>query len=148
MSHLKSSLPTAKDTEMSVTVTREANAAVPRVLTPTKQSTSHKQKVYSAFSDEQRATIGQYTGNAAAVKKFKGDFDNGLGESTVRLFKKRYLAELKKVMKENVHGEVPHVVTLFCLETLIKTFKLTSKLKLFGKLALLSVLLAGAEGII
>ena len=83
---------------MSEMVTREANAAISRVLTPTEQSTSHKRKVYSVFSDEQRATIGQYAaenGNAAAVKKFKGDFDNGLGEGTVRLFKKRYLAELK-----------------------------------------------------
>ena len=67
---------------MSETVIREANAAVSRVLTLTEQLTSHKRKVYSVFSDEQRATIGQYTaknGNATAVKKFKGDFDNGLG---------------------------------------------------------------------
>ena len=75
---------------MSETVTKKA---VSRVLTLTEQSTSRKRKVYSVFSDEQRATIGQYAaddGNAAAVKKFKGGFDNGLGESTVRLFKKRY----------------------------------------------------------
>ena len=64
------------------------------------------------FSDEQRATIGQYAaenGNAAAVKKFKGDC---LRESTVRLFKKWYLAELKKVTKKNVHGEVPKVTKI------------------------------------
>ena len=43
-----------------------------------------KRKAYTAFTAEQRATIGKYTsehGNAAAVKKFKADFDGGqLGE--------------------------------------------------------------------
>ena len=43
---------------------------------------------------KQRATIGHYTAEhskAAAVKKFKEDFEHGLGESTVGLFKKKYL---------------------------------------------------------
>ena len=99
---------------MSEAATREVNAAVSRVLTPTQPSSqqrSRKRKAYSVFSDEQRATIGQYAAensNAAAVKKFKQDFDGGLGESTVRLFKKRYLAELKKA-KQNAPEEVPKV---------------------------------------
>ena len=100
---------------MSEAVTKEANAAVSRLLTLREQSTPRKRKVYSVFSDEHRATIGQYAaenGNAAAVKKFKGDFDHGLGESTVRLFKKRYLAELRRATKESAAGEVPKVTKI------------------------------------
>ena len=52
--------PTAKDMGLSETVTKEANAAVTRLLTLMEQSTSQKQKAYSVFSDEQRATISQY----------------------------------------------------------------------------------------
>ena len=37
--YFKISLPTAKDTGMSETVTRETNAAVSQILTPTQQST-------------------------------------------------------------------------------------------------------------
>ena len=49
------------------------------------------------FTPENRAAIGKYAaqnGNAAAVRKYK--FTHSIGESTVRLFKKRYLEELKK----------------------------------------------------
>ena len=63
------------------------------------------------FSDEQRASIDQYAAEnstAAALKKFKQDFGGNLGESTVRLFKKRYLAEVKKA-KQNAPEEVPKV---------------------------------------
>ena len=114
LKYFKSSLPTAKDTGMSEIATREANAAVSRVMT-LPQQTSRKRKAYSIFSDEQRATIGKYAaenGNAVAVKKFKDDFDGGLGESTVRAFKKRYLEELKKATKENLPGEVPKVTKI------------------------------------
>ena len=53
-----------------------------------------KRKAYTAFTIEQKATIGKYAsehGNAAAVKNYKADFEGiQLGESTVHLFKKRY----------------------------------------------------------
>ena len=59
-----------------------------------------KCKAYTAFTAEQRATIGKYASehsNLAAMKKFKADFEGGqLGESTVHLFKKCYIKELKK----------------------------------------------------
>ena len=58
-----------------------------------------KKKAYSVFSSEQRAAIGKYAAehsNAAALKKFKGDFDGQLGESTVQLFKRKYYGELSK----------------------------------------------------
>ena len=85
-----SSLPRAKDTGLgeAPTCTKQANAVVQRVLTKQLWSTGGtcNRKLYTSFSDEQRATIGRYTAkhsNTAAVKKFKGDFELGLGESTV-----------------------------------------------------------------
>ena len=57
-------------------------------------------KAYTVFTAEQRATIGKYAsehGNPAAVKKVKANIEGGqLGESTVRLFKKRYIEELEQ----------------------------------------------------
>ena len=50
------------------------------------------------FSDEQRAEIGKYAGengNNAALEKFLRDIPD-LGESKVRLFKKRYYSILKE----------------------------------------------------
>ena len=73
----KSSLPSATDTGLGETTTKEANAAVERVLQEQSQPTggrTRKRKVYTSFSDEQRAVIGRYAAehsNAAAVKKFK-----------------------------------------------------------------------------
>ena len=97
-----SSLPSAKDTKIGETATKEANAAVSRVLAekqPQQSSSSpapHRLKVtskrkYTSFSAEQRVSIGRYAAehsNAATVKKFKSNFEQGVGESTVRLFKK------------------------------------------------------------
>ena len=59
-------------------------------------------------TDERRAAIGKYAaenGNSATVKKFQGDFDGQLGESTVRLFKQKYYQELKKVEERTPRGE-------------------------------------------
>lgn len=109
------SLPTAKDTGLGEATTKEANTAVQRVLEQSMQggnSTGRKRKIYTSFSDEQRAAIGRYAAehsNAAAVKKFKGDFEHGLGESTVRLFKKKYLEELKRAKENAQAGKVPEV---------------------------------------
>ena len=114
------SLPSAKDTEIGENATKEANSAISRVLAEEQQqpgSSSGRPQVnkrkYTSFSAEQRASIGRYAAehsNAAAVKKFKPDFEQGIGESTVRLFKKKYLEELRKT-KENVsaHDSVPQV---------------------------------------
>ena len=95
------SLPSAKNTGIGEMVTKEANTAVSHVLTEKQQQQSssaadcpHVKQNYT-FSAEQRASIGRYTAehsNAAATKKFKSDFEQGLGESTctIRLFKKNY----------------------------------------------------------
>ena len=67
---------------------------------------------YTSFRAEQRASIGHNTAehsNAAAVKKFKSNFEQGLGESTVQLFKKKYLKELQKAKESVPVGEIPLV---------------------------------------
>ena len=106
-----SSLPSAKDTGIGEAATKEANAAVSRVLSEKQPQQSSSvpadrpkvKRKYTSFSAEQRASIGRYAAehsNSAAVKKFKSDFEKGLGESTVRLFKKRYIEELNKCVIE------------------------------------------------
>ena len=95
--YFKKALPTPEETGLTEKATREANQAVAAVLQGSTNTTSRKRS-YLVFSDEQRATIGQYAavnGNAAVVKKFKEEFDSRLGESTVRKFK-RYYEELKR----------------------------------------------------
>ena len=83
---------------------KEANEAVQEELQRQQSEADwpklpRKRKAYTVFSSEQRAAIGKYAaenGNAAAIKKFKGDFDRKLGESTVHLFKQKYHQELLK----------------------------------------------------
>lgn len=80
---------------------KKANEAVQTQLDCQKSQKSRpkKHKAYTTFSDEMRANIGRYAaenGNAAALKKFHSDITD-LGESTVRLFKKRYLEQFKNV---------------------------------------------------
>jgi len=51
----------------------------------------------TAFSNQQQAAIGKYAAecaNAAALRKYQREVPD-LGESTVRLFKKRYLEQLR-----------------------------------------------------
>ena len=70
---------------------------------PEKESVTH----YLAFTDEQRAIIGKYATinrNTAAVKKFKGEFDDRLEESTVGKFKKCYHEELAHVKSTTQEG--------------------------------------------
>ena len=114
-----SSLPTANETDISDAATREANAAVSCVLASDESrrvqpgpSGPLKRKAYTSFSEEQRAAICQYAaehGNTSAVKRFKADFEGGLGESTVWLFKKKYLLELKKAKEYTPAGQMPEV---------------------------------------
>ena len=91
-------MPTAEEMALGDTMTQSANAAILREV---QAKWLRKHKAYTAFTAEQRATIGKYAsehGNAGAVKKFKADFEGGqLGESTIRSFKNHYIEELKKV---------------------------------------------------
>ena len=106
------SLPTAEGMALGDTVTQSANAAVLREV---QAERPRKCKPYTVFPAEQRATIGKYAfehGNAAAVKKLKANIEGGqLGESTVRLFKKRYFEELKKAK----HSGATMVLKIMCL---------------------------------
>ena len=91
-------LPTADEAGLPTTVTAEVNKAVEKALHgASKVEKSKKRKYTTAFTPEDRAAIGRYAaenGNAKAVKKFKATHD--IGESTVRLLKKKYLEELRK----------------------------------------------------
>ena len=104
-------LPTSNQTELSPNMLREVNQAVTAALQREEEGSQphsqriRKRKYTTTFTPEDRASIGKYTsknGNAAAVKKFKVTHE--IGESTVRLFKKRYLEEVKK--RENPEDEV------------------------------------------
>ncbi len=87
-----------------------------------------KRKYTTTFTPEDRAVIGKYAslnGNAAAVKKFKATHE--IGESTVRLFKKRYLEEVKK--RENPEDEVTTLQKLKRGRKMILGEQLDSKVK-------------------
>ena len=62
LKYFKTMVLTAKETGISEKATYEANAAVSRLTSL--QIENLKWKAYTAFSDEQRAAIGQY---AAAI---------------------------------------------------------------------------------
>ena len=77
-----------------------------------------KRKYTTTFTPENRAKRGKYAsvnGNAAAVMKFKATHE--IGESTVRLFKKRYLEEVKK--RENPQDGVTTLQKLKRVQKLI-----------------------------
>ena len=91
-----STLPTPQDTGLEERATESANTAVQSAMETC--SSFKKRKSYTVFSDKMRADIRRYAaenGNAAALRKFSFEITD-LGESTVRLFKKRYLEEIRK----------------------------------------------------
>ena len=98
LSYCKHSLPVPEETGLGDSATREANRAVKRVLSKAvNEPAKKKRKKYPAFTDKQRAAIGKYAvkcGNVAALRKYRPEVSD-LGESTVRLFKKRYLEQLR-----------------------------------------------------
>ena len=91
-----SKVPTSEQTGLPPSVLKDVNHAVQKALNPAPQS-GKKRKYTTNFMPADRAAIGRYAaenGNSAAVKKFKDT--HGVGESTVRLFKKKYLDAVKK----------------------------------------------------
>ena len=114
--YFKRTLPTAEQTGLTEQATREANQAVAAALQESGTTGTSRKRSYLVFSEEQRATIGRYAGahgNAAAVKKFRDEFDNRLGESTVRKFKKHYYEELKRVQSSTPEGCDPALRQMF-----------------------------------
>ena len=78
--------------------TVEANVALTEVISDSGPSNGRKRKHYTAFSDEDRAAIGRHAAensNVSALKKFRSSFPD-LGESTVHLFKRKYLETMKQ----------------------------------------------------
>ena len=151
----KASLSTTEETGLGDTLTQSANAAIIREV---QAKRPRKRKAYTAFTAEQRATIGKYAsehGNAAAVKKFKADFEGGqLGESTVRLFKKRYIEEFKK--PKHSGATVPEVrstayrkrgrpLTLGDVDTKVQAY--IKALRKAGTPVNVNIVLAAAEGV-
>ena len=110
-------LPSAEEAGLGEALTAEANSAVREELERVSAARGKKRKRYTAFTDEERAKIGGYAaenGNSAALKKYRCDIPD-LGESTVRLFKEKYLsllhagksaAEVQVDMKISVRKEV------------------------------------------
>jgi hypothetical protein len=93
----RQSLPTCEETGLGEVTTKEVNAAVEKIVEeqPKKPGQKHQ---YTHFTPEQRAKIAKYAsecGNTAAVRHFKKEFST-LGESTVRIFKKQYQAEVQR----------------------------------------------------
>ena len=94
-------LPTPSEAGLPDSVTADVNQIVEKVLSDGEKGTEArrkpKRKYTTSFSPKDRAVIGKYAaenGNAAAVKKFKTTHD--VGESTVRLFKKKYCEEVQR----------------------------------------------------
>ena len=82
----------------------------------------------TTFTPEDGAKIGKYTsvnGNAAAIKKFKATHE--IEGSTVRLFKKRYLKEVKK--RENPQDKMTTLQKLKRGRKVILGEQLDSKVK-------------------
>ena len=108
------------NTRIGEVATREANRAVTEEIRRSEAAQTKppwKRKAYSVFSSEQRAAMGNFeyaaeNGNAAAIKKFKGDIDGQLGESTVRLFKQKYYRELSKAKESTPRGEAVEVKSI------------------------------------
>ena len=60
-------------------------------------TTMRKRGSYNRYTDEQRASMGQYAlthGNSAAAAKFSVDWGKLINESTVRSIKRRYIDAL------------------------------------------------------
>ena len=98
------SLPTPEETGLPCHVNDEANKSVSGALK--KESAAEKKKYLTTFTAEDRAQIGKYAaenGNNAAVKKFHET--HRVGESTERLFKKKYLTEINLDWREKHNTE-------------------------------------------
>ena len=68
-----------------------------------------RKRKHTHFAPEQRVKIAMYTaecGNTATVRHFSGEIPT-LGESTVRLFKKQYEAELRRIGSEQAISHLP-----------------------------------------
>ena len=105
---ISSHVPELRETSLSAEEHASVVLAVSDLSDPDVQSNKHQRRgKYSVFTDKDRAKIGKYAsehGNKRARKWFSKEFPN-LHESTIRNFKRSYLAMLKEESKK-VNPEV------------------------------------------
>ena len=149
-------LPTPQQTGIGEWATIEVNAAVEKELSADATGTSRKRKKYTDFTDEDRTLIGKHAaenGNLNTQKKFKSRFPD-LGESTVRLFKKKYLHAVKQRVAQGDSspiGSIPskkrgRPLTLGDLDPQVQQY--VRALREAGAPVGTSVIIAAAKGII
>ena len=122
------------------------------MLLSNSQFNSIRKRKYTHFTPEQRAKIGKYTaeyGNTASVRHFSKEFST-LGESTVRLFRKGYEAELRRKSLEHEISHLPkkkrgRPLTLGDLDGKVQQY--LRALRRAGAPVNARIVLAAAEGI-
>ena len=109
--YFKPALPSPAQSGIGESLTVAANKEVEKITGP---PASRKRKQYATYTDEDRGKIGRYTaknGNVAALKCFKSEH-NDLVESTVRSFKKKYLAAVTEKRTAQDYTEVLAIPSL------------------------------------
>ena len=136
--------------------TKEANASVEKELCANSAGTTRKRKRYTSFTDKDRAMIGKHAaenGNLSAQKRLKSSFPD-LGESTVRLFKKKYLEAMKQRTSQGDSSPVVSLpskrmgrpLTLGALDPKVQRYM--RALRQAGAPVGTSVIIAAAKGIV
>lgn len=126
------STTTSTSTTRSINITEEDDSYTNSEELNTKGRGKSKEK-YREFTGELRYEIGRYAAehsNVSAVKKY------GAKESTVRLFKNKYLAELKKTTKSLMQAEAQADSTSASISFVVATKK-TIPTKQRGRTSLL-----------
>ena len=95
------SLPTAEQTGLPSNAVSAANRAVEKTLRGSDGDDDHKRprKYTTTFTSEDRAKVGQYAAQNGVARALRHFQSLNLSESTVRYFRKLYLAEVSKRAK-------------------------------------------------
>ena len=109
-------LPTAAETGLPVLSVESANSAVAKfgkkqLHHQDAPAGSRKWKYTSTFTDEDCAKVGKYTAENSVTRAQKQFRDLDPGESMVRCFQKKYLAEVAERAK---NGDTTKVMKLPC----------------------------------
>ena len=88
-----------------------ANRAVEKTLRGSDGDDDHKRprKYTTTFTSEDRAKVGQYAAQNGVARALRHFQSLNLSESTVRYFRKLYLAEVSKRAKAKDSTEVTHL---------------------------------------
>ena len=103
-------LPTADQTGLPAHAVTSANSAVKRALDGEDTDRARRKRKYTTiFTPEDRAKVGKYAAQNGVAKAQKNFRKLNLSESTVRYFKKAYLAEVSKRAKTGDATKVTHL---------------------------------------